>query len=164
MKVNTPIILISDRATGVRDSFCQELVTGVQEIYLQELVTGVRESYLQELVTGVRVSYCHELVTTVTNILLVSQSVEMCLYCLEVKVCGDWELVRWERFQTVMNDHYFQEGITFCYPPMCKFQDGFKLLRKLIDTQMLTDDPCLVTQKMRSLIREKDTFGTTLRA
>ena len=89
MNVNTPIILISDRATGVRESFGHELVTGVRENYHHKLVISIRESYIHELVTEVRVSYRHKLVTSVTNLLSVSQCVDMCFYYLQVKFCGD---------------------------------------------------------------------------
>ena len=72
----------------------------------------------------------------------------MCMYCKDAKAYGDWEMVKWERFESVMKEHYHQEGITFSYPPMCKFRDGLQLLKKLIDTQLMTDDPCLVTHKI----------------
>ena len=61
-------------------------------------------------------------------------------------------MVRSERFESVMKEHYHQEGITFSYPPMCKFRDGLQLLKKLIDAQLMTDDPRLVTHKLWSLM------------
>ena len=51
-------------------------------------------------------SYHHELVTSVTNLLLVCQSVEMCLDYLEVEFHRDWEMVPWEMLKIVMKDHY----------------------------------------------------------
>ena len=74
----------------------------------------------------------------------------MCMYCKEAKALGDWEMVRLERFESVMKEHYHQEGITFSYPPMCKFRDGLQLLKKLIDAQLMRDDLHLFTQNVES--------------
>ena len=90
--------------------------------------------------------------STETPLLRTEPATIMCFYCVKVKVSGPWSLHQWERFHSILYDHFCQEGITFWFHPMCKFEAGFKLLCKLMDAQKLTDDPRLVTQQMWSLM------------